>query len=154
MGLEEFTISREKFEPKPGFEPRISRLPAWCSCQFSYPSESVWHLSFQEEYLNMGWNGNLDSSIGKSARVVIWRSEVRILVQVRIFILKSKLKSKKITMSTVNPNKFVIIFQSQEKIVFLTHYIFTNGNKTVIIFNQKRTLTIFRLQGKWLFFSN
>ena len=31
--------------------------------------ESVWHISFQEECLNMNWNGNLDSSIGKSARL-------------------------------------------------------------------------------------
>ena len=52
-------------------------------------SESVWHLSFQEERLNMNWNGNLDNSIGKSAGV--WRSEVRIPVQVKIFLLKSKL---------------------------------------------------------------
>ena len=54
-------------------------------------SERVWHLSFQEEYLNMNWNGNLDSTIGKCARLVIWRSEVQIPVQVRIFLLKSKL---------------------------------------------------------------
>ena len=52
--------------------------------------EGIWHLSFQEERLNMNWNGNLDSSIGKSARLVIWRSEVRIPVQVQIFLLKSK----------------------------------------------------------------
>ena len=49
---------------------------------------SVWHLSFQEERLNMNWNGNLDSSIGKSARQVIWRSVVRIPVQVRFFSLE------------------------------------------------------------------
>ena len=53
--------------------------------------ESIWHLLFQEERLNVNWNGNLDSSIGKSARLVIWRFEVRIPVQVQIFILKSKL---------------------------------------------------------------
>ena len=35
--------------------------------------------------------GNLHSSIGKSARLVIWRFEVRIPVQVQIFLLKSKL---------------------------------------------------------------
>ena len=45
----------------------------------------------KEERLNMNWNGNLDSSIGKSARLVIWRSEVRIPVQVQIILLKSKL---------------------------------------------------------------
>ena len=39
---------------------------------------SVWYLSFQEEHLSKDWGGNLDSSIGKSARLVIWRSEVRI----------------------------------------------------------------------------
>ena len=54
-------------------------------------SESIWHLPFQEERLNMDWNGNLSSSIGKSARLVIWKSEVRIPVQVQNFILKSKL---------------------------------------------------------------
>ena len=53
--------------------------------------ESICHLSFQEERLNMNWSGNLDSSIGKSARLVIWRSEVQIAVQVQIFFLKSKL---------------------------------------------------------------
>ena len=53
-------------------------------------SESVWCLSFQEERLNMNWNGNLDSSVSKNTRLVIWRSEVRILVQVQIFLLKSK----------------------------------------------------------------
>ena len=37
--------------------------------------------------LNMNWT---DSSIGKSARLVIWRSEVRILIQIKIFLLKSK----------------------------------------------------------------
>ena len=54
-------------------------------------SESVWHLSFQEERLIINWNGKLDSSISKSARLVIWRSEVRIPVQVQILLLKSKL---------------------------------------------------------------
>ena len=44
-----------------------------------------WHLMFQEERLNMNWSGNFDTSIGKSAGLVIWRSEVR------IFILKSRL---------------------------------------------------------------
>ena len=39
----------------------------------------------------MDWNGNLDSPIGKSARLVIWRSEFRIPVLVQIFLLKSKL---------------------------------------------------------------
>ena len=52
--------------------------------------ENTWHLPFQEERLQMNWNGNLDSSIGKSARLVIWRSEVQIPVQVQIFLLKSK----------------------------------------------------------------
>ena len=33
---------------------------------------------------------DLDSSIGKSARLVMWRSELRIPVQVQIFLLKSK----------------------------------------------------------------
>ena len=50
--------------------------------------ESVWYLSFQEEYLSVDWSGNLDSSIGKSNRLVKWRSEVRIPVQVQIFLLK------------------------------------------------------------------
>ena len=54
--------------------------------------ESIWYLPFQEESLNMNWNGNLDSSIGKSARVVIWRFEVRIPVQVQIFLFKFKLQ--------------------------------------------------------------
>jgi hypothetical protein len=53
-------------------------------CDTNMP-ESFWHLSFKEEHLNMNWNGNLDSSIGKSARLV------RIPVQVRIFVLNSKL---------------------------------------------------------------
>ena len=33
--------------------------------------ENIWHLSFQEERLNMDWNGCLDGSIGKSTRLVI-----------------------------------------------------------------------------------
>ena len=49
-------------------------------------------LSFQEKRLNTNWNGNSDSSIDKSARLVIWRSDVWILVQVWIFLLKSKLE--------------------------------------------------------------
>ena len=32
-------------------------------------SESVWHLSFQEERLNMNWNGNLDRSIGSDLEI-------------------------------------------------------------------------------------
>ena len=36
----------------------------------------------------MGWSGNLDSSMVKSARLVIWRSVVQIPVQVQIFLLK------------------------------------------------------------------
>ena len=51
------------------------------------------NLSFQEERLRMNWNGNLDSSIGKSVRLVIWRSEVRIPVQVQIFLLNSKIQN-------------------------------------------------------------
>ena len=50
--------------------------------------KNVWNLSLQEEHLMVDWGGNLDSSIGKSARLVIWRSEVRIPVQVQIFLLK------------------------------------------------------------------
>ena len=50
--------------------------------------ESVWYVSFQEEHLSVDWSGNLDSSIGKSTRLVIWRSKVRIVVQVQIFLLK------------------------------------------------------------------
>ena len=42
--------------------------------------------------LNMSWIGNLDSSIGKSARIVIWISKVRIPLKVQLFLLKSKLK--------------------------------------------------------------
>jgi hypothetical protein len=37
-------------------------------------SEDIWYLSIQEEHLTMGWSGNLDSSMVKSARLVIWRS--------------------------------------------------------------------------------
>ena len=33
-------------------------------------SEGVWCLLFQEEYLSMGWSGNLDSSMVKSARLI------------------------------------------------------------------------------------
>ena len=55
-------------------------------------SKSVWHLSFQEELWKMSWNGNLGSSIGKSPRLVIWRSEVRISIQVQHFLLNSKSK--------------------------------------------------------------
>ena len=46
--------------------------------------EGVWYLSFQVEHLNMGWCGNLDSSMVKSARLVIWRFVVQIAVQVQI----------------------------------------------------------------------
>ena len=44
---------------------------------------------FQEEGLSVDWQLNQDSSIAKSTRLEIWRSEVRILVQVQIFLLKS-----------------------------------------------------------------
>ena len=54
-------------------------------------SEGVWYLSLQEKHLMMGWSGNLDSSMVKSARLVIWRSVVQIPVQVQIFLLKTKL---------------------------------------------------------------
>ena len=47
-------------------------------------------LVFKEECLKRNWNRNLDSSIGKSARLVIWRPEVWIPVQVQIFLLKFK----------------------------------------------------------------
>ena len=50
--------------------------------------ESVWYLSFQDEHLSVDWSGNSDSSIGKSAKLETWRSEVRIPVQVKIFLLK------------------------------------------------------------------
>ena len=53
--------------------------------------ESIWHLPFQEERLSINWNGNLDSSIGKSVRLVIWRSEIGIPVRIQVFLLKSKL---------------------------------------------------------------
>ena len=46
-------------------------------------SESVWYLPFQEEHLSMGWGGNLDSSMVKNARLVIWRSVVQIPVRVQ-----------------------------------------------------------------------
>ena len=49
--------------------------------------ESVWYLSFQEEHLSVDWSGNLDSSIGKSARLVIC-FESRFKFQVQIFLLK------------------------------------------------------------------
>ena len=47
MCLEEFTIfiSREKFEPEPGFDPRISRSLAWRSYQSSYPSSHSYSCS-------------------------------------------------------------------------------------------------------------
>ena len=64
--------------------------PADFKCLHVKKRESVWHLSFQEERLNLNWNGSLGSSIGKSARLVIWRFKVRIPVQVQIFLLKSK----------------------------------------------------------------
>ena len=51
-------------------------------------SESVWCLLFQEEYLNMGWYGNLDSSMDKNARLDIWTSVVQIPDKVQIFLLK------------------------------------------------------------------
>ena len=51
-------------------------------------SEGVWYLSFQEKHLSMGWYGNLDSSMVKSARLVIWRSVAQIPFQVQIFLLK------------------------------------------------------------------
>ena len=54
-------FSREKSEPGPGFEPRISRSLAWRS---------------------------IVSSMVKSARLEIWRSVVQIPVQVQIFLLK------------------------------------------------------------------
>ena len=50
-------------------------------------------FKFQGKNLNLNrdsnWNGNFDSIIGKSTRLVIWRSEVRIPVKDKIFLLKS-----------------------------------------------------------------
>ena len=43
---------------------------------------------FQEKILNLNREEHLN---GKSARLVIWRSEVRIPVQIQNFLLKSKL---------------------------------------------------------------
>ena len=42
----------------------------------------------------MGWYGNLDSSMVKSARLEIWRSVVQIPVQVQIFLLKNLICKK------------------------------------------------------------
>ena len=61
----------------------------------------------------MNWNGNLDSSIGKSARLVIWRSEVRIPVQVQFFIFKSK------SISTIINYKVIEV-----KCDFKNHYLY------------------------------
>ena len=61
-----------------------------CGLWHYLPSFEHVHLPFQQERLNMNWNGNFDSSVGKSARLVIWRSEVLILALVQIFLLKSK----------------------------------------------------------------
>ena len=44
--------------------------------------------NLQEEHLSMDWCGNLDSSMVKNARLVIWRSVVQIPVQVQMFLLK------------------------------------------------------------------
>ena len=54
-------------------------------------SEGVWCLSFEEEFLSMGWYGNLDSSMVKSARLEIWRSVVQIPVQVQILSLENRI---------------------------------------------------------------
>ena len=32
-------------------------------------SEGVWYLSFQEKHLNMGWCGNLDSSLTRDLEI-------------------------------------------------------------------------------------
>ena len=58
----------------------------------------IYKLDFQEKNLNLDrdlnhgspvhWSGNLDSSMVKSARIVIWRPVVQIPVQVQIFLLK------------------------------------------------------------------
>ena len=102
-------------EPVPGFEPLISRSLAWRAYQLSYPSShsssctnvpletvnakrihflhaSIWNLQTLWSVTLSAICWSLDSSIGKSTRVVIWRSEVRIPVQVQIFLLKFKFK--------------------------------------------------------------
>ena len=55
---------------------------------YGSPDQYPGALLFQEEHLRMGWSGNLDSSIVKSARLVIWRFVVQIPVQVQISLLK------------------------------------------------------------------
>ena len=58
---------------------------------------------FQEKNLNLNRDSNLRSrSIGKSARLVIWRFEVRIPVEVRSFLLKSKLCQYKLEINALN----------------------------------------------------
>ena len=126
MCLEKFTIyiSREKFEPEPGFKCLHVKV------------ESIWHLSFEEERLNMNWNGNLDSSIGKNARLVIWRSEVQIPVQVHIFFLKSKLLDLWQLDDNIHTQKFNIFFISYN--VSLFHLVscssfFTSSNTPLFL---------------------
>ena len=72
---------------------RIYTWPVYLKC-LHVKSESVWYLSFQEEYLSMGWCGNLDSSMVKSARLVNWRSVVQISAQVQMANLFENLKEK------------------------------------------------------------
>ena len=67
-----YQISREKFEPELGLEPRTSRSLAWHSTielmvnrwqivsEITMPCE--WHV-FQEKYLNVNWQLNQDNSI-------------------------------------------------------------------------------------------
>ena len=77
------------------FHPRVNRWrivsqttwPVYFKC-LHVKSEGIWYWSFQEEHLSMGWCGNLDSSMFKSARLLVWRSMVQIPVQVQIFLLK------------------------------------------------------------------
>ena len=69
--------------------------------------------------LFVNWIGNVDSSIGKSTRLVIWRSEVRIPVQVWIFLLKCKLNIYMCTKYAV----YCLIIKSQQS---------SSLNKTVL----------------------
>ena len=47
--------------------------------------EIVWYISFLENHLSVDWSRNLDSLIGGSVGLVIWRSEVRVPVQVQSY---------------------------------------------------------------------
>ena len=80
-----YQISREKFEPEPGFEPRIF-------------SPALYHMSYP---------GSHASSCSR-------RSEVRISVQVRIFLLRTdkgrKLKASQPHLQTCDILYYIVIY--------------------------------------------